>query len=465
MRSLFWKGMLAFLVVILVAIGTVALLSGWVTAVEFRRYALTQGGRWERQVAELTAYYAKHDSWEGVQDALLSIQSQGEGQQGHGRGRGGEETGPPEIAFRLADPEGRIVGDTEGSPGGTGSQAELESGIPIEIEGRAVGYLLPSTQSLSSLPLDASQAQFLARVQTALWIAALAALAVALIVGGLLFRSIVAPLRRLTTASQAIAEGDLSARSPVQGRDEVAQLADAFNQMAASLARAEEARRNQTADVAHELRTPLTVLRGTLEAMLDGVYSADRENLLAALAQVQTLARLVEDLRLLALADAGQLNLYTAPLDLEVFLRETVEAHRGQAQERKVELTLEIPSSLPLVLADRDRLAQVMGNLLGNALRYVPDGSHIAVQAAEQGREVVVTVADDGPGVPPKDLPHLFERFWRGDPARRQATGGSGLGLAIARSLVEAHGGRIWAESVEGEGSRFAFALPVTTGP
>jgi len=440
MRSLFWKGMLAFLVVILVAIGTVALFSGWITAVEFRRYAFTQGGRWERQVAELAAYYAEHDSWEGVQDALLlPIQSQGEGQQGHGRGRGGEETGPPEIAFRLADPEGRIVGDTD-------------------------GLLLPSTQSLSSLPLDASQAQFLTRVQTALWIAALVALAVALIVGGLLFRSIVAPLRRLTTASQAIAEGDLSARSPVQGRDEVAQLADAFNQMAASLARAEDARRNQTADVAHELRTPLTVLRGTLEAMLDGVYSADRENLLAALAQVQTLARLVEDLRLLALADAGQLNLHTAPLDLEAFLRKTVEAHRGQAQERKVELTLEIPSSLPHVLADRDRLAQVMGNLLGNALRYVPDGSHVAVQAAEQDREVVVTVADDGPGVRAQDLPHLFERFWRGDPARRQATGGSGLGLTIARSLVEAHGGRIWAESVEGEGSRFAFALPVATG-
>jgi len=461
-RSLFWKGMLAFLIVILVAVGTVALLSGWATEVEFRRYA-SYGGRWGQQAAELAAYYIEYNSWEGVQDTLHPLQGQGMGQQGRGKGGGG---GSSTVDFRLADPEGEIVGDTAATPGGTVSQAELITGIPIKVEDRVVGYLLPSRRPDVQTPiaLDAEQAQFLERVRTTLWIAALAATTVALIIGGLLFRSIVAPLRRLTIASQEIAEGDLSVRAPVQGRDEVAQLANAFNQMAGSLARAEEARRNQTADVAHELRTPLTVLQGAIEAMLDGVYPTDQENLLAILTQARTLARLVEDLRLLALADAGQLQLHTAPLDLEIFLPEIVKVHHLQAQERAVSIALEMSPTLPLVEADRDRLAQVIGNLLSNALRYVPKGGNIIMRAVGQEQEVIVSVADDGPGVPPEDLPYLFERFWRGDQARRRATGGSGLGLAIARSLVEAHGGRIWAESVEGAGSTFIFTLPTASG-
>lgn len=473
-RSLFWKGMLAFLSVILVAVGTVALLSGWITEVEFRRYTLAQEGRWERQIAELTAYYAGHGSWEGVQNTLLSDQGQEAGQQGRGRGGGSGGAGAATLDFRLADSEGRIVGDSGGSPSGAASQEELASALPIKVQDQIVGYLLPSSSptAVQTSILDVEQAQFLARVRAALWVAAAAATVVALVTGGLLFRSIIAPLRGLTAASQTIAEGDLSARAPVQGRDEIAQLADAFNQMAGSLSRAEEARQNQTADIAHELRTPLTVIQGTLEAMLDGVYSADQENLLAALAQTRTLARLVEDLRLLALADAGRLRLHTAPLDLAPFLRQIVEAHQPQALERGVSLTLETPPSLLLVEADRDRLAQVLGNLLGNALRYAPQGGHITARAMEQNQEIVVAVADDGPGIPPEDLPHLFERFWRGGRARRRATGGSGLGLTIARSIVKAHGGRIWAESVEGEGvaslpfnrgSRFAFALPVSS--
>jgi two-component system sensor histidine kinase BaeS len=457
MRSLFWKGMLAFLTVILVAVGTVALLVGRTTETEFRRYALEHGGTWNRQALELATYYADHGSWDGVQEVLQALPDLGGSR---GRGRGSGATGRASLEFRLADLERQIVGDTRGVPNGTVSQAELDRGIPIEANGQVVGYLLPSTQTLVALPLDAPQAEFLARIRTTLWIAALTALAAALVVGGLLFRSIVAPLRRLTTASQSIAAGDLSAHAPVQGRDEVAQLADAFNRMTESLARAEKARRNQTADIAHELRTPLTVLQGSLEAMLDGVYPADREELMAASAQVRTLARLVEDLRLLALADAGQLRLHTAPLGLAAFLEEIVEAHRLPAQEQGVDLALETLPILPSVLADRDRLAQVMGNLLGNALRYVPRGGHIAVRVTEQGQEVVVAIADDGPGVPAEDLPHLFERFWRGDPGRRQATGGSGLGLAIARHIVEAHGGRIWADLTPGSGLTVAFTLP-----
>jgi signal transduction histidine kinase len=458
MNSLFWKGMLAFLVVILVAVGIVAILAERVAETEFRRYAFTHGGTWDQKVTELGAYYASHGSWEGVQDTLSP--SQGLGQQlGRGQG-GGRGVGAGRLDFRLVDSAGRVVGDTARPPDGTVSQTELASSLPIEVQGQVVGYLLPVTPPPSSQFLDQPQTQFLTRIRGAFWIAVLAALATALVVGGLLFRSIVAPLRRLTAASQAIAEGDLSARASVQGRDEVARLADAFNRMAESLTRAEEVRQNQTADIAHELRTPLTVLQGTLEAMLDGVYPVDRKSMLAALAQVRTLARLVEDLRLLALADAGRLRLDVALLDLGAFLPEVVEAHRIQAQERGVDLALEMEPGLPWVRADRDRLAQVMGNLLGNALRYVPEGGHIAVRALVRGREIVVAVVDDGPGVRPEDLPHLFERFWRGDPARRRSRGGSGLGLTIARHIVEAHGGQVWAELAPGGGLGVAFALP-----
>jgi len=443
--SLFWKLMAAFTVVILVGIGGALLLAGRTTEVEFRRYARDSDNesRWEETAADLAGYYAAHGSWDGVASLL---------RRGHGRGAG---TGPP---LRLADAAGHIVADQAGAGvGQMASAGELETGRPILVNGERVGTLLtPGGEWLT-----VEQESFLEQMRSTLIVSGGAALVVALVLGALLVRSITRPLQQLTDASRTIAAGDLDTRVPVRSRDEVGQLAAAFNQMAADLARAEKARRNQTADVAHELRTPLTVIQGALEAMLDGVYPTDRENLQAALTQTRTLSRLVEDLRLLALADAGQLRLHTAPLDLCPFLREIIETHRIQAQERGVDLVLEMPASLPLVEADRDRLAQVMGNLLSNALRYVSEEGHVTVRAEAQGREVIVTVTDDGPGIPPEDLPHLFERFWRGDRARRRATGGSGLGLTIARELARAHGGRLWAESVEGEGSTFAFALPV----
>lgn len=449
--------MLAFLAVVVVAVGTMAFLIGWVTETQFRRYALARGEWWARQMEALEEYYATRGTWEGLQETLPAPP----GMMGMGQGgRAGGMAGPPAFDFRLTDSRGYVVADTRGLPQGRASWAEMQNGIPIAVDGEVVGYLLPSAQALRAFSLDRVQIAFLVRVQAALWVAALAASVVALVIGGLLFRSIVAPLRRLTVASQAIAKGVLTIRAPVRGRDEVAQLASSFNQMAESLARAEEARRNQTADIAHELRTPLTVLQGTLEAMLDGVYPTDRENLLAALAQVRTLARLVEDLRLLALVDAGQLSLQKVPLELGDFLGRVIEAQRARAQERGIGLRFEKPAALPLVLGDPDRLAQVMGNLLDNALRYVPTGGHVTVQVADKGREVVVTVADDGPGVAAEDLPHLFERFWRGDPARRRVTGGSGLGLSIARHIVEAHGGRIWAGPTPGGGLTVAFTLP-----
>ena len=462
MHSLFWKGMLAFLVVILVAAGTVAALTGRVTENAFRRYALSRDVVWEGITTRLADYYEARGSWSGIQAVLARWPDRGPRMRGREMGAPGMPPGM--VDFRVADAQGQVVADTGGPPRGRVSQATLEDAVPIEVGDELVGYLLPALRNPPAWPLDAAQTTFLSRVRRTLWVGVAAALAVALVVGGLLFRSITAPLRELTEASEAIARGDLSVRADVHGQDEVARLAGAFNSMAESLHRMESARRSQTADIAHELRTPLTVLRGTLEAMVDGVYSTDRANLEAALSQTRTLSRLIEDLRLLALADAGKLYLDKSCLEIGPFLKRVVEAYQPRAKERGVALALEPPSAQATVCVDPDRLSQVLGNLLSNSLHYVPEGGHIRVEIEEAGNEVILAVIDDGPGVPPGDLPHLFERFWRADRARRRATGGSGLGLSIASYIVEAHGGRMWAEPTVGGGLTVRFALPRADG-
>ncbi len=459
MNSLFWKGMLAFLVVIIVAVGAVAALTGRLTETAFRRYTLTHNAMWDQTTERLASYYERRGAWAGLQEALEALIDQRQHMRGRREGMMG---GPPDtmIDFRITDRRGQVVADTQGPPRGSISRTQLNNGIPITAGGETVGYLVPAPVRPPNWPLDAAQVAFLARIRRTLWIAALVALGVALIIGGLLFRSITAPLRKLTTAAQAIAEGDLSARAPVRGQDEVGQMAAAFNQMAESLDQMEKARRNQTADIAHELRTPLTVLQGTLEAMLDGVYPTDQENLQAALTQTQTLSRLIEDLRILALADAGQLELHRTRLDPAAFLRETVDSHRPQAQEKGIALRLEPLPPLPPIKADRDRLTQVMGNLLSNAFQYGSEGGAVTVSAQRDTASVTISVADDGPGVPSEYLPHIFKRFWRVDPARSRATSGFGLGLSIARHIVEGHGGRIWAEETVGGGLTIKFTLP-----
>lgn len=463
MRSLFGKGMLAFLVVILVAVGTVAILTGRVTETAFRRYTLTRSGMWDGLTGRLEAYYEERGSWEGIQDAVSRLDHLEARMRGREMGPPG---GPPMMMdFRVLDPQGRVVANTQGLPRGSVSRAELETALPIEVNGDAVGYLLPALRNPHGWPLDAAQVTFLSRVRRTLWVGAAAAMAVALVIGGVLFRSVTAPLRELTAASESIAEGDLTARAEVRGQDEVAQLAASFNEMAESLTRIEDARRSQTADIAHELRTPLTVLQGTLEAMLDGVYASDEENLEAALRQTRTLSRLIEDLRILALADAGKLHLERECLDLRPFLAEVAEAYRPRAEAVGITLTMRDPETGAEVCVDRDRLSQVMGNLLTNALHYVSRGGQVRVETDVGAAQVVVSVIDDGPGVAAEDLPNLFKRFWRADRARRRATGGSGLGLSIASHIVEAHGGRIWAEKTPSGGLTVRFSLPTPAAP
>jgi signal transduction histidine kinase len=254
--------------------------------------------------------------------------------------------------------------------------------------------------------------------------------------------------------------------------------------MAQELARADDMRRNLTTDVAHELRTPLSVIRGKLEGVLDGVYPATSEHLEPVLEETKLLTHLVEDLRLLALAEAGQLGLEKRPMDLGDLLQDAHVNFSPQASDRGVTLALDLPPDLPEVIADWRRIAQVLGNLLTNALRHTPQGGRVTLSAALQasssravvdgegklpyeggggvdGGMVEVAVSDTGTGISAEDQPFIFERFWRGDKSRSRASGGSGLGLAIARQLVEMHGGTIGVESTPGEGSTFRFTLPV----
>jgi two-component system sensor histidine kinase BaeS len=304
---------------------------------------------------------------------------------------------------------------------------------------------------------------FRASFNEALMYAALAAMLVALTLSLIFSRSVIAPIRAMSLATQRIADGRYDERVQVYGRDELAQLAKRFNQMAEKLDQVESMRRRLIGDVSHELRTPLTAIKGSMEGLMDGVLPATEETYQQIHAEADRLNRLVDDLQELSRVEARAYQLKIRSLDVSAIGLTVTKRLAPHSESKRISLDLEVAPGLPHILADEDRIVQVLTNLTGNALQYTPEGGRVTISAKRINGEVQISIHDTGIGIPPEYLSHIFDRFYRVDKSRsRQAGGGSGIGLTIARALVEAHGGRIWVESAGlGEGSTFTFTLPI----
>ena len=294
--------------------------------------------------------------------------------------------------------------------------------------------------------------------------AGVAALVLALIAGSLLARRITTPVSAITRGATAVSSGDLNQQVPVQsGINELYELGQSFNQMVASLNQSDQAQNEFVANVAHELRTPLTVIKGTIETLEDGAMDdiRGRGPLLTSMQrETDRLTRLVNDLLILTRADAGMLKLELKPLDPGELVKQRCDHLAPLAARRKVAFEIKADKNT-CVTGDEDRLSQVLDNLLDNAVRFSPDGGSVFVEVTQQEKDIRCSIRDEGPGIPKKHLPFVFERFYRADSSRNRQSGGAGLGLSIARALVLAQGGDIFVESQPGRGTTFRFTLPV----
>ena len=439
---------LAFLLISLIAIGLAALFVWFTTATEFNNYLVDQ--RQMQFVAVATDYYRSHGNWRGV-DTILRDQ----GLLPPFTPPGSPPPDPQPYAL-VDQSRDVIIPAGEYTLGQKLQQGVLDKGIGIEVGGVVVGTVLVTGQTPVRSPIED---KYLASVNQSLLIAALGGALIALVLGLFLARTLTRPARELTAATRALARGDLQQQVTVHSKDELGELAQAFNQMSADLAHATQLRRQMTADIAHDLRTPLTVIGGYVEALRDRVLPPTPERFDMIYGEVQHLQQLVEDLRTLSLADAGELRLNRQPIEPRALLDQVAALFQHRADQQHIALIVEADDALPLLNIDEGRLVQVLSNLVANALRYTPEGGHITLGATGRSGGVDLSVRDDGAGIVPEALPHIFERFYRVDQARQQTTGESGLGLAIARSIVEAHGGAIKVESEVGQGSTFTLTL------
>lgn len=449
--SLRTKLTLSFLLVGLTAILLVAVLVGQATANEFGRYVFQQEG--QALSTSLADLYEEEGDWASIREDTGGRRTS---QMGHMPGHQGMmERG----AFAVLDDRGHVVIPGAGFPRGQQVGPEVAaSGIPIEVDGSQVGTLIHGPRMASFLPPAGEQ--FLARLNRVLILAGGGAVILALVLGVALSQRLTASLRELKDATSAVAQGELGRQVPVRTNDEVGELADSFNQMSIDLAEAASSRRQLTADIAHELRTPLSLIMGQSEALYDGVLPRSDENLRLIQEEAAQLNRIVEDLRILSLATTGELSLVPDSTDLGGLVRKSVAARSSPEREKHVRWELELEESQPPVNVDPDRIQQALGNILDNALHHSPPGGTVTVQLDSTETTVRIVVEDEGPGIDPQDLPHLFERFYRADRSRSRDQGGSGLGLSIAKSLIEAHGGRVFAENRAQGGARFTLELP-----
>jgi signal transduction histidine kinase len=456
-HTLSWKLTAAFILVALISAGLVALLIRVTTTRLLSRLVIDQ--QQSALVETLAAYYQAYDSWQGVSRDwrdiwMFSMTRAGSGMSdmpGMGNGPRAGYRGRWEL-FGLADANGKVlVGIEPNEPAGTQLDSrQLRRGIAIEVGGERVGTLLLAQR----LPyLNPEEAVFLRRINLSLGLAILGALIVAVTVGLLLTRSLTRPLQALTDAARGIAAGQLEQQVAINSQDEIGELATAFNRMSQEVARVNQLRRQMTADIAHDLRTPLTVIGGYVESMRDGVLPPTAERLTLIYGEIERLQSMVTDLRMLSLADAGELPLNRQISDPRALVEQAAQVFQHAAESAGVTLQVSLAPDLPPVLVDEVRLHQVLDNLISNALRYTPPGGNVTLKAATANGLVRLSVTDTGSGIPNDELPFIFNRFHRVEKSRHSEQGESGLGLAIVKALVEAHAGKVWAESEPGKGT------------
>lgn len=343
--------------------------------------------------------------------------------------------------------------------------AEISTTYHFSLYMRHRGMIEEGPSMIENLPRilwpHSPEQSFIQSMSIYLLIALLIALFISFVLSYLISHRLTTPIKEMTEAASKLAKGDLSQRVETTSADEIGQLSQTFNLMASNLEEFEELRKNMCADIAHELRTPLTTIQGYLEALKDGVVKPERKTLVSIHEESLLLSRLVNDLQDLSLAEAKQLKLIKEPANLDEIVEKVVNGMKGEIEENGLKLEIKISKDLPPVMVDANRISQVFRNLLKNAINFTPAGGLISIKANKDGSFIKVSFSDTGIGIEEKDLPYIFERFYRVDESRSKDRGGAGLGLAVVKYIIEAHQGKIEAKSKPGEGTTFIFTLPL----
>jgi signal transduction histidine kinase len=450
MRSISTKLILAFLSIGIISVAIIFLAARWNTRTEFIRFLNDQTQ--SEIVAVLEQYHLEYGSWNRVETLLTQ-------RGGPGMGPGQHMRRNPPVA--LVDENGMVIASNDRYRRGDRlSSAEMADGIPITENGEVVGVLVPLGYNFVGQPREL---EFIDRINRTLLLGALVGAVIALLLGIFLSQTLTRPIRELTRATHAVSEGDLAQKVPVRSGDELGELAQAFNKMSAQLSRSVNARKQMTADIAHELRTPLSLILGHAEAVHDGVLPPTRENFEIIREEATRLEHLVNDLRTLSLADAGELSMQLQIIEPHRLIQEVASLYLVQARKKNIAIELDIAPDLPNIEVDPGRMTQVLTNILDNAIRHTTEDGRILLGAKQSGGLVELFVQDSGPGLGQPELERIFERFYRSDVSRQREDGGSGLGLAIASSIVQAHGGQVSAESEPGKGLKIRILLPGKT--
>lgn len=474
-KSLAWKLTLAFLLVAFIATALVAISIRVTSTDRLSQLIIDQQLSGVQEI--LTDYYISHGSWDTIQsdwdNLILPRGTQSNSMMPMGRDMHGNFRDRRNL-FGLASTQGVVLisADPEAPRGTHLSQDVLNQNTALIVNGQQVGTILISQRPLG---LNIEESQFLERTGQALLLASLGALLIALVLSFLLSRSLTQSLKALTHAAQKIADGQLEQQVKIHSKDEIGQLANTFNRMSQEVARANQQRRQMTADIAHDLRTPLTVIGGYIEAMRDEVLQPTPERMDLIYNEIERLQRMVGDLRMLSQADAGELSLHPQAIAVRGLLQRACELFQHQAEQNGIHLVVEMdadPITLPeenrlssqelIIQVDEARMMQVLDNLISNAFRYTPPGGFITLSAYRRENQARLCVQDTGCGIPPEEIKAVFERFYRAERSRHSETGESGLGLAIVKALVEAQGGHIWAESVVDKGTQISMEFPLS---